>query len=61
MASPGLGPGELNGLNFLVEKAASFAGNEEVKLSVFGDVSAAFSGVDLVLSVGAQISFRNHF
>jgi hypothetical protein len=24
-------------------------------------VSAALSGVDLVLSVGAQISFRNHF
>ena len=60
-ASPCLCPGKLDGLDFLGEHAAGFVGNEEVKLAVFGDESAAFSGVDLVLSVGANFSFRNHF
>ena len=60
-ASPCLGPGELDRLDFLGEHAAGFVGNEEVKLSIFGDESAAFAGVDLVLSVGANFSFRNHF
>ena len=60
-ASPGEGPGELNGLDFLVIHATGLGGNEEVGSSVSSDVSAAATGVDLVLSVGALLSFRNHF
>jgi hypothetical protein len=60
-ASPGLGPGKFNWLNFLVEERAGLCGNEEVGFSIFTDMSATTAGVDLVLSVGTQFSFRNHF
>ena len=60
-ASPCEGPGELDGLDLLVEEGAGLCGNEEVGLAVLGDMSATATGVDLALSVGAQFSFRNHF
>ena len=56
-----MSPGEVDWLNFLGVHTTGLVGDEEVKFSVLGDESAALARVDLVLSVGANFSFRNHF
>ena len=46
LSSPGLGPGELNGLNFLVVKGPSLGGNEVVDLSILTNELGASAGPD---------------
>jgi hypothetical protein len=48
-ASPGLSPGELNGLSSLVVEAAGLRANEEMSLTVLGSELDTVTGVDLHL------------
>ena len=60
LSSPGLGPGKLNGLNFLVVKRSGFGGNEVVDLSILTNELGASTGPDTHLRVDAGISLNNH-
>jgi hypothetical protein len=60
LSSPGLGPSELNWLDFLVVKRPSFGGDEIVDLTVLTNELGASSGPNTHLRVDAGISLNNH-
>jgi len=60
LTTPGLGPGQLHGLDALVEHGCCLTGNEQVGLTIFGNKPDAASWVDFVLSVLADFRLDNH-
>jgi len=61
MGSPGQVPGKLDGLDLLVEQAASLGGDEVVGLAIFRNKADAAARHDSVLREGTPVGFSNHF
>ena len=60
ISSRGLGPGELNWLDFLVEQSSGLRGDEKVHLSILTSESGASTRVDFDFGKCARISLDNH-